>query len=126
MPAVRKLFVIVMLLVGVAFQGWAAAAQRAMPAHGTSDPAHAALHLQEVAHHHHDDAADGADAVVVDSSAESSSHLASDGALSSPAAGPVVSAAVSKAAPYATPGWRQDPLSSPDPQGLRKPPRLNS
>lgn len=119
----RKLFVILMLL-GLAAQGWASAAQRSIAGQDGRDRQHAALHLQEVAHHHHDDGPDGTALVVIDGSAESSSHLASDGALSSAAAGPVLPVPAFKPAPYATPEWRQSSLSSPDPQGLRRPPRL--
>jgi hypothetical protein len=120
---VRRLFLFMVLLVSLAFQGVGFAAQRDLGAgHDDHDQIHAGLHWQDVAHHH-SDAGDDAGSVVVDNSAESVSHLASDGALSSPAmpAVPAVVAAVSP--PGSPPEWLQPFPPSPDIQGLRRPPR---
>ena len=119
---VRRLLVIAMVLLSLAVQGVSLAGQRAAAGEGLS---HELLHLQDIPHHHHD-SGDGDDLLMFDQSAESASHLASDGASSSPAIPPVAGwdtlagAAVSPPIPQFMVPW------GPDPQGLRKPPRLNA
>lgn len=121
--AVRRLLVFVVLLVSLAFQGAGLAAQWDF-AKGQGNHGHASLHLQDVAHHHHEHG-DGAvdDAIVVDNSPESVSHLASDGALGA-AALPIGAPAFVAGGPSASP---PDGLHSLPPgphlQGLRRPPR---
>lgn len=119
----RVVFVITLLLISLAAQGVAGAAQRMLADQG--DPDHAALHLQEVAHHHHDDAdAVQEAAFVVDNSAESVSHVASDGAFTALAVPPVVSSMAPLPTANSPPHWQSTFPASPDLEGLRRPPRL--
>ena len=119
---VRRPFLIVLLLISLAFQGLAVAAQRMVTEPG--DHEHAVLHLQEVAHHHHDDGAIADEAsVVVDNSAESASHVASDGALTAFAMPSVLASVAPAPSANSPPQWQSTFPSSPDLEGLRRPPR---
>lgn len=113
----RRFFLLALLLVSLAFQGLAVAAQRLLVEHGGHG--HAILHLQEIAHHHHD----GNDGVVVDNSAASISHVAGDGALGALAVLPMVAGVDPVPTSNAPPQWQSTFASSPDLAGLRRPPR---
>ena len=116
----RRFFVIAVVLLSLAFQGVSVAG----PRHATGEDAmsHELLHLNDVPHHHHD-GADGEDLLMFDHSAESVSHLASDGAFSSPAIAPVITAFAVAAGSMSLPIRQFIVPSGPDLQGLRKPPR---
>lgn len=121
MLGVRRLFLIALLLISLASQGMADAAQRALVGHG--DQEHVALHLGELAHHHNDGAADSGDSVVVDNSGESIAHVATDGALGGHAVPHAIAWASLPPVSYSPPHWGPDSLPSPDLAGLRRPPR---
>lgn len=120
--AVRRPFLMFLLLISLACQGLAVAAQRMVIESG--DHEHAVLHLQEVGHHHHDDGAAADEAsFVVDNSAESASHVASDGVLTAFAMPSVLASVAPVPTANSPPQWQSTFPSSPDLEGLRRPPR---
>lgn len=116
----RRLLVIVLVLFSLAFQSLASAGPRAASGEEMS---HELLHLHDVPHHHHE-GADGEDLLMFDQSAESASHLASDGAFSPPAIAPVLAWHVAAPSSVSPPSRRFALLPDPEPRSLRKPPRL--
>ena len=122
LSSVRRIFFHLLLLVSVVFHGVGIAAAPAKIGLGDHDPGHSSLHLQDVAHHHHDEAGDES-ALVLDGSAESASHLASDGALSSPVMPAVLSVLATIPPSASLPGWQQPVPRSPDLRTLLRPPR---
>lgn len=116
---VRKTAVFLLIMFGLLWQSIAMAGATAL-AGTVNDFAHTVLHWQEEGHHHH------GDSYHADDSADSSQHVALDGALS-PSALP---SAMDLQVPSSL-GMQQLPshdaaFSDPDVDRLRRPPRLTS
>src|SRR5262245_29755304 len=72
MPRTRRIFLVFWLVAGLCLQGFALAGQMTALAKG-GDAAHAALHMDGVAHHH-----EGDGSIQKDESKKSLDHLKSD------------------------------------------------
>ena len=116
----RRLLSALLLLAVLAWQTVSVAEQGPLRKH-SEEQAHAQLHLQQTGHHHHDDGS-----LQLDDSAESIKHLAADAALSfvalwSTAPSPVASFRPPQPASSAAVG-----IPDPNPERIKRPPRLTA
>jgi hypothetical protein len=117
---VRKTAVFLLVLFGMLWQSIAMAGAAGLS--GTvEDFAHTALHWQEEGHHHHGDGSYHAD-----DSADSSQHVALDGALSLFALPSATHLQVPSFVGMPQPPSHEAAFPDPDVDGLRRPPRLTS
>lgn len=114
---VRKTAVLLLMVIGMFWQALAVAGQGGL-SHAAEDLTHAVLHWSDTGHHHHDDGS-----YHEDDSAESTQHVALDGALSIPALWPTLDwptfAAYRDAPPVTTSAALPPPFVDP----FRRPPR---
>ena len=87
----------------------------------SEEQAHALLHLQETGHHHHDDGS-----LQMDDSAESVLHLAADAALSFVALWSSASTLVDSFRPPQPAFSAAAGIPDPNPERIKRPPRLTA
>lgn len=114
----RRMFSALLLLAVLVWQTVSVAEQGPLRKH-SEEQAHAQLHWQQTEHHHHDDGS-----VQMDDSAESIQHLVADAALSFVAIWSSASTQVDFFRPPPPASSAAAGIPDPNPERIKRPPRL--